>query len=98
MRRFSGKGSTRMSTLFALTIKGNIRLYDVLIDTCIYRQDPQCNKPGFRTVKRLAQGGKIHLRVPVFVKREFVSRQVEEAQEDITKITGAATRINRLTN
>jgi hypothetical protein len=70
----------------------------LLIDTCIYRQDRRRNKPGFRAVKRLAQAGKIHLHVPVFVKREFVTQQVEDAQEDISKITGAATRIGRLTN
>jgi hypothetical protein len=70
----------------------------VLIDTCIYRQDRRRNKPGFRAVKRLAQAGVIQLHVPLFVKREFVSQQAEDAEEDITKITDAAKRIARLTN
>ena len=53
-------------------------MIDVVIDTSIFRQDPQRKKAAFRSLEQLGNNGHVRLHVPYFVWREFLSHLKEE--------------------
>ena len=53
-------------------------MIDVVVDTSIFRQDPQRKKAAFRSLEQLSASGHVRVHIPYFVRREFLSHLREE--------------------
>ena len=69
----------------------------VVLDTSIYRSDPRREKAAFRAFERLASGAKLHLHVPYFVEREFVTQQTAVLSQKVRDVQSSAGAILRQT-
>jgi hypothetical protein len=63
----------------------------VLLDTCIYRSDPDRRSTPFRVLARLAREGRVKIHVPQMVQQELISAQQSE-YEKLTRDASKALR------
>jgi len=67
----------------------------LFLDTSILRQDPRRRKAGFKSLERLARLEHVLIHVSDIVRREFVSQQIEQYDEHISKISSGLSGLKR---
>ena len=55
----------------------------LVIDTSIFRQDPQRKTVAFRSIEQLGERGHLCIHIPYFVKHEFLSHLKEEFVDSV---------------
>lgn len=71
-------------------------MLDILIDTNIYRKDPNQTGLPFKAIKRLCKASALRLHIPYIVLREFQTQQLEQYRKEIqAALKGISTVLDR---
>ena len=70
-------------------------MINVVLDTCIFRNDPNRIKAPFRVFSRLASENKLKLYILDLVKKEFVSQRFDEYESAVKNVKNALKALNR---
>jgi hypothetical protein len=71
-------------------------MLDILIDTNIYRKDPNQTGLPFKAIERLCKAGALRLHIPYIVLREFQTQQLEQYRKEMqAAFKGISTVLDR---
>lgn len=69
--------------------------FEIVIDTSVYRTDPQRKKLPFKAVRRLCEAGIARLHMPYIVEREFQTQQAELCRRDLENAVKSIKKVLR---
>jgi len=70
-------------------------LIHVVLDTNIYRNNPDRTSLNFKAIEKLANAGLVKLHIPYIVEREFQTQQREIYSKDLTKALSGLSGLSR---
>ncbi len=70
-------------------------MLNIIIDTSIYRQNPDRNNAGFTAIERLCEQGIARLHLPFFVEKEFITHRVSELSKKSAEALKAVRSVPR---